>query len=84
MLGSSNWHRIATFHVADTGSFPVPSTKQAGVAQLTEHQTSNLRVAGLKPVTRSKNNKGECPSGQELVCKTNNVSSILTLPSADP
>ncbi len=32
--------------------------KKAGVAQLAEHQPSKLRVAGSKPVSRSKKIKG--------------------------
>ena len=32
--------------------------KQAGVAQLAEHQPSKLRVAGSRPVSRSKTNQG--------------------------
>ncbi len=34
------------------GSNPPPSTIQAGVAQLVEHQPSKLRVTGSRPATR--------------------------------
>src|SRR5438876_752433 len=35
------------------GSNPSPTTRDAGVAQLVEHQPSKLRVAGSSPVARS-------------------------------